>query len=352
MKEFPIFDDIGSFPLPEHIDLDRFKHFYWITYKALGNKNYQDILEHSGINNYFIHPILQSFQLKLKAGVEIVNYPQHMDMYNQFLIPLSDYEKEPGLIDPEKAYIPEMYVIDNYAKKYYEKTGNSLKVKICVTGPIELYIKQQGFTIYSDLALNFAKSVNSFIKNSIVNEKYMETSIISIDEPSFGYIDIFNVNNDEIIQIFDKSIEGINATNQIHLHTLNKATLAMQTKNFDVLTCEYASDPTNKIPKKDLEQYDKFIRVGITRTNIDNIIAEKLDSGISMDEINTLSGKLNLIDSKEKIKKNLLTAMEIYDDRLKYIGPDCGLGGWQLPQIAYELLNRTYKVIEKVKKEI
>lgn len=352
MKEFPIFDDIGSFPLPENIDIDWFKQFYWITYKALVNKNENDILEHSGINNYFINPMLQSFQLKLKAGVEIVNYPQHMDMHNQFLKPISDYEKEPGLIDPEKAHIPEIFLLNNFAKEHYEKTGNSLKIKICVTGPIELYVKQHGFTIYSDLALNFAKSVNSFIKNSIVNEKYMETLIVSIDEPSFGYIDVFNVNNDEIIQIFDKSIEGISATNQIHLHTLNRAALAMQTKNFDVLTCEYASDPTNKIPKKDLEQYDKFIRVGITRTNIDNIIAEKLDSGISMDEINTLSGKLNLIDSKEKIRKNLLTAMEIYDDRLKYIGPDCGLGGWQLPQIAYELLNRTHEVIEEVKKEI
>ncbi|MFX1393721.1 MAG: hypothetical protein ACFFAH_09110, partial [Promethearchaeota archaeon] len=158
--------------------------------------------------------------------------------------------------------------------------------------------------------------------------------------------------NDELIQVFDKSLDGINATNQIHLHTLNRATIAMQTKNIDVLTCEYASDSTNKIPKKQLEQYDKFIRVGITRTNIDNIIAEKLDSGLILDEINTLSGKLNLIDSEEKIRKNLLTAMEMYGNRLKFIGPDCGLGGWQIPQIAFELLHRTYAVIQEIKEEI
>jgi len=352
MKEFPQFDDIGSFPLPENIDKDWFKQFYWVAYNALVNKNVSDLLKHSGINNYFINPMLQSFQLKLRAQVQIINYPQHIDMYNQFLKPIIDYEKEPGLIDSEKAHIPEMFVIDNFAKKHYDETGDSLKVKLCVTGPIELYVKQHGFTVYSDLALNFAKSVNSFIKNSIINKKYIQTSVVSIDEPSFGYIDLFNIKNDEIIQIFDKSLDGINATNQIHIHTLNRALLAMQTKNIDVLTCEYASDPSNKIPKKELDQYDKFIRVGIIRTNIDNIIAEKLDLGSSIDDFKTLSGKLSLIDSKERIRKNLLTAIELYGDRLKYVGPDCGLGGWELPQIAFELLRRTNGVIEQVKKEI
>ena len=59
---------------------------------------------------------------------------------------------------------------------------------------------------------------------------------------------------------------------------------------------------------------------------------------------------LDLIDSKETIKKNLLTAREMYGDRLKFVGPDCGLGGWIHPQIAYELLHRTQKVISEVRK--
>jgi len=351
MKEFPQFDDVGSFPLPKNIDLDWFKKFYWVAYKAFVNSNQQDILEHTGINNYFIKPFLKSFELKLKAGVEVINYPQHIDMYNQFLKPLSDYEIEPGLINPKNAFIPEMFVLENFAKERYEQTGTSLNVKICVTGPIELYIKQHNFTVYLDIALNFAKSVNSFIKSAMINNKYVKTTVVAIDEPSFGYVDMFNINDDDIINIFDKSLEGIDAANQIHLHTLNKATLPMQTKKIDVLTCEYASDHTNKIPKKELDHYDKFIRVGITRTNIDNIIAEKLDLGMSMDDLETLSGKLTLIDSEDRIRKNLLKAIEMYGDRLKYVGPDCGLGGWPLPQIAFELLNRTHKVIEQVKKE-
>lgn len=347
MNEFPQFDDVGSFPLPDYIDFDKFTQFYWAAYKGIVNN--ADIFENRGIYNFFIHPFLQSFQLKLNAGVEIINYPQHMDMYTQFLKPIENYEIEPSLIDPNKAIIPELFILESFAKDYFERTGNALKIKVCVTGPIELYIKKHGFTIYPDLAFNFAKSLNIILKKSIKNTKYLQNSIISIDEPSFGYIDMFNIEEDALIRAFDKTVEGIAGLIQIHLHTLKKYSIPIQAENIDVLTCEYASDHSNIIPKNDLEKYDKFIRVGITRTNINNIMAEKLDTGTSLDEFNTFEGIMSLIDSKEYIKKNLLFALEHYEHRLKFIGPDCGLKGWNPPQVAYELLRRTYDVIKDVK---
>ena len=319
LQQFPLYDDVGSFPLPPYIDLESFKRFYWTAYNGIINKT--DIFEHRGIHNYFTHPILQSFQLKLNAGVEIVNYPQHMDMYAQFLNPISDHETEPNLINAKKAIIPEMFAIEKFAKERYERLEKPLKVKICVTGPIELYIRKIDFTIYLDMAYNFAKSVNAFIKNSLYDTKYLKTSIVSIDEPSFGYVDVVNVNDDDLINIFDKC-----------------------------LTCEYASDNSNVIPKKDLVQHDKFIRVGITRTNINSLMAEALDAGVSQDEVKSFEGTMNLIDPKERIEKNLMDALKRYDDRLQFVGPDCGLAGWDPPQVAYEVLHRTYEVIEKVKK--
>jgi len=270
-------------------------------------------------------------------------------MYTQFLKPIEDYELEPSLIDSKKAIIPELFILERFAKDYYERTGNALKIKVCITGPIELYIKKHGFTIYSDLAFNFAKSLNTILKQSIKNTKYLQNSIISIDEPSFGYVDMFNIEEDALIKAFDKTVEGIDGLIQIHLHTLKKYSIPIQAKNIDVLTCEYASDHSNVIPKNDLDKYDKFIRVGITRTNINSIMAEKLDAGTSLDELKTFEGTMNLIDSKEFIKKNLLFAIEHYEDRLKFIGPDCGLKGWNPPQVAYELLRRTYEVIKEVK---
>jgi len=200
--------------------------------------------------------------------------------------------------------------------------------------------------------LNFARSLNRILKNSIKNTKYLQNSIISIDEPSFGYVDMFNVEDDDLIKAFDETVEGIDSLIQIHLHTLKKFTIPIQTKNIDILTCEYASDHTNIIPKTDLEHYDKFIRVGITRTNINSIMAEKLDAGASLDELKSFEGTMSLIDSEKFIKKNLLFALKHYDDRVKFIGPDCGLKGWYPPQVAYELLRRTYNVIKDVRNAI
>jgi len=348
MNEFPRYDDVGSFPLPEYIDKETFNQFYWSAYKALVNKT--DMFSHRGIYNNVIHSILQSFHLKLNAGVEIINYPQHVDMYTQFLKPIKDHETEPNLIHFEKALIPEMFIIDKFAREFYERIGKSLELKICITGPIELYIKKLNFTIYFDMAMNFARSVNFFLKNSIINTKYMKTSIVSIDEPSFGYIELFNITEDELIKIFDKALDGINASNQIHLHSLNQAQIPLQAKNIDVLTSEYASDKSNKIPRKELERHDKYMRVGIARTNINSLMAEALDSGISSENLKSFEGTMNLIDSRERIKQNLLDAMNHYGDRLKYIGPDCGLSGWSPPQVAYELLHRIYTVIHDFKK--
>lgn len=349
ITEFPIFDDVGSFPLPDYIDKDNFNKFYWSAYQGILNK--ADISQNRGIKNFVIQPIIDSFIQKVNAGVEVINFPQHMDIYTQFLKPLNDHEIEPGLISKDAANIIEVPILAEYAKEQYEQTGRKLQLKICITGPIELYVKERDFTIYLDLALNYAKTIKHFIKNSLIDTKYMKTALVSIDEPSFGYIDIVNVNNEEVAQIFDKCLEGVSIDSQIHLHTLARAKNAMQSEHLDVLTCEYASDPSNVIPKAELEEFDKFIRVGITRTNINSIISEALDAGKTYEELNTFKGTLQLIDSKDRIEKNLREALKRYGDRLKYVGPDCGLSGWSPPEAAYELLHRTFEIIEKVKKE-
>ncbi|GAG91835.1 unnamed protein product, partial [marine sediment metagenome] len=84
-----------------------------------------------------------------------------------FLKPIEDYEIEPSLIDPEKAIIPELFILERFSKDYYERTGNALKIKVCITGPIELYIKKHGFTLYPDIVFNFARSLNRMLKKSI-----------------------------------------------------------------------------------------------------------------------------------------------------------------------------------------
>ena len=80
-------------------------------------------------------------------------------------------------------------------------------------------------------------------------------------------------------------------------------------------------------------------------------LKESYTSNVPMEEINTNEGMKTLIDSKERIQKTLLNALNHYGDRLKYVGPDCGLSGWTPPSIAFELLKRVHDVIEEVKKD-
>jgi len=348
MSYFPRYDDVGGFPLPWNVNKDSFNDSYWTAYHALLKKT--DIFEHRGILSNFVKPIEQGFLFKLRAGVEVVNYPQHMDIYSQFLKPMEEYSEGPDLIEKSKALIPEVKVIENLAKKEFEKTQKPIELKLCITGPIDLYVKKHGYSLYKDMALNFSRSIKRFLQNSIINNKYLRTTVVSIDEPSFGFVDIMGVSDEDLIDIFDKSVEGLDVISQIHLHSLNRADIPLQSDNIDCLTCEYASDKSNKIPKKDLDSYDKSIRVGITRTRIDNIIGEAIENGRTWEDLKTIEGTLSLIDDKETIKKTLVEALDHYGDRLMFTGPDCGVKGWSPPEVAYELLKRTHSAIQEVKK--
>jgi len=56
-------------------------------------------------------------------------------------------------------------------------------VRVCVTGPVELYISAFGATSYTDILYNLAESVARFLKNAR-DEKKM--TVASLDEPSLG----------------------------------------------------------------------------------------------------------------------------------------------------------------------
>jgi 5-methyltetrahydropteroyltriglutamate--homocysteine methyltransferase len=140
-----------------------------------------------------------------------------------------------------------------------------------------------------------------------------------------------------------------NFDSQIHLHSLNAYDIALNIDALDVLTCEYASNQKNTIPKRELEKYDKFIRVGVSRTNIDSMISDQIDKGHNPREFETEKGILSIIDSSERIQKRYKEAISLYGDRLKYVGPDCGLKSWNSQRVAFEVLHRTVEAIKSVR---
>ncbi len=351
LSDFPILDDVGSFPLPSYTSRQRFDQYYWDVFDAL-LKN-KDVRQNEGLYTNVIHPIEHNFQLKRQTGMEVINYPQITDMYSQFIHPMKKYEvkNEPHVIEEKYARLLEVDLLHQWAKEQYEETGDRIRLKVCVTGPLELYFKQIGFSVYSDMALNFSQSVNRFLKNSLVNSKYIITDIVAIDEPSLGYVAITGADHEELIKIYDKSVEGLNCDVQIHLHSLNSFRIPLETKHINVMTCEFASNNQNVIDRKYLDEHDKYIRVGVCRTNFNAIMADALDAGMEYQEFNSMTGLRTLIDSPEQIEKNLRLAHKQYGDRLKYVGPDCGLSAWEPVELATELLTRTSQVVKKVRKE-
>lgn len=333
-------DDIGSFPLPLHVEKRKFEEAYMLARERITEG--KDIKEDEYLLKNFYEVVVESFQKKLDAGLDVANYPQHCDMHKQFMeIIRQAMEKGTYIVDEEKAVIPEVYVIDKEAKRLYEETGRKIALRTCVTGPMELYLKEIGTTPYRDVLLMFAETVKRFSKNSILNSKYAKTEVVSIDEPSFGFHDI-SADKEVIIEVLDKAFDFSGATKQIHIHSSSRIADILEVKNLNVVSIEYASSPHSMeyVSKSMLEKADKQIRVGISRTDIDSIIAELYGKGITKPQVE------QLVETEETIRKRFKKAKEKYGERMTFTGPDCGLGGWPTQEAAHLLLKRTVNAVK------
>lgn len=337
----PKVDDVGSFPFPPYVNRATFAENYFTFYKYCQQ---DDPPDHRGWQVNFAHPIAYTFRMKLETGLDVVNYPQLFDMHDQFMVPIKEYETDPFRIDPAEALVPEVRITEMEARRWHEETGERVKLKACVTGPIELYLRTKfGFTVYEDAISALADSVNAFLQSCMVDTPYMKTEVVAIDEPSLGYVDLFNATDADLVTVLDRATRGLDCDVQVHLHSLAKANIPLETAHIDCLTCEYASNPNNVIPRRQLEAHDKFIRVGICRTDFNSILAEHLDAGESYESVMQDPGRC--IQAGAEIRQNLDRAVAHYGDRLTYVGPDCGLSAWGPPELAQQLLARTVKVV-------
>lgn len=336
-------DDVGSFPQPSNISKNLFNKAYVLARKAILDR--KAIRKDEFLLNNFYQVIVDSFRKKLDAGLDVINYPQHYDMHKQFTdIIHRAMERGTYIVNEKEAIIPEIYVINEEAKKLYEETGRKISLRVCITGPLELYLKEIGTTSYEDVLLMFAETVRRFGKNSILNSKYVKTEIVALDEPSLGFKDI-PVERDVLLKVLDKSFNLKNVSKHIHLHSPLKVQDLLDVKNLNVLSFEYAASPKNikSVSKTMLEKADKQIRVGISRTDIDAIIAELYEKGI------TKPTAEQLVENEKTIRKRFIVAKKKYEELLTFAGPDCGLGGWPTQKAAQLLLKRTVNAVKSAK---
>ncbi|MFZ2071882.1 MAG: methionine synthase [Halobacteriota archaeon] len=329
----PLFDDIGSYPLPEGITKD------WLK------EAFRDLQSH---REALYELLTEAMWQKLNAGVEVPTYPQFQNMITQFNDPILDSARTeaPLLIKEEEAKIVELDALEQMAVEYREKRGEQLKLRICVTGPIELYYHQFPPPVYIDILSNIAKSVGRFIKHAIANAKTYELKCVSLDEPSMGLDP--RVEEEGVITALELASEyaaqkGIDT--QIHLHSPIFYDSVCQVEGIGVIGVESAANPSllALIDKDQLDKYDKYLRIGIARTDIFSMAAEYDEKHLTnaFKDKGVLETIINAYNSPEQIKMRLKNAYTAFNDRIRYVGPDCGLSSFPGQELAYMVLRNT-----------
>jgi 5-methyltetrahydropteroyltriglutamate--homocysteine methyltransferase len=341
-----VVDDVGSFPLPPHSNRELFNKAYVLAREAMING--KSVRKDEFLLNNFYRVIIDSFRKKRDAGLDVINYPQHYDIHKQFEDVIHEaMDKGTYTVDEKHAIIPEIHVIGDEAKRLYEEAGKKVSLRVCITGPMELYLKEIGTTPFRDILMMFGETARRFAKNSMLNSKYVKTEVVSVDEPSFGFQDI-SVDRDTTLGVLERALDFKGAIRQIHLHSSSRIAEMLEVKNIDVLSLEYAASPRNieAVSRKMLERADKQIRVGISRTDIDSITAELYEKGV------TGPASEQLVESEETMRKRFVAVKERYGDRMAFAGPDCGLGGWPTQDAARLLLRRTVDAVKSAKTEL
>lgn len=333
-------DDIGSFPLPAGIKRDDYARAYVQAREMIING--QDPYSDAFVEKTFCQTVVDSYRKKIDAGLDVANYPQHFDGMRQVGDSI-DAAMEQGsfIVDNKNAVLPEIYVLNHEAKRLSEEYGKKILLRVSIFGPIEMYLNKIGATAYPEELNGFAETINRFAKNCILNSKYIETKVISIDEPSLGHSP-FTGTPELIQEALEKAYSFQGPTRQIHLHFASGIHDLLPVKGLDVLSFEYAASPKNinSVSKSMLEEADKQIRVGIARTDIDSIWAELYEKGITQPTAE------QIVEPLDVIQKRFRFAKEKYGERMTFTGPDCGMGSWPTQDAASLLLKR---VVEAAK---
>ena len=307
-KEGIFFDDIGSYPLPKGMRRD-----------GLSGEQYLDL----------VRDVLAQ---KISAGVEVPTYPQFRDMIRMFMDPIENpaLVESPYLIKKENAEILELQAV-----------APGEPVRVCVTGPLELYISVFGATNYSDILYNLAESVARFLEKA---KEQGKMAVASLDEPSLGISSNVVFGEDEILKALEIASEPCRDMDcEVHLHSPLYAEPCARVPGISIVGIESAAHPDflKLVDKKVLEETDTYLRAGIARTDILAMSARRNEQlGINLwDDPTRLEREILDMESPQVMEKRLEAAYSLFGERLRAVGPDCGLGSWPSQSMAHKLLS-------------
>jgi len=321
-------------------------------------------------SSYFCSKVVTSFLDKAQTGINIPYYPQFRDMNHMFLELIDGIEKlKKGYVESKdmslKATgksIPEVNVIKENSRQISEVLGHSFELGVCITGP---YTLSSQFAVRdTSLFLRLGRLISQLVKNTVFNNKHGRVSLISVDEPIFGFLNDPLIDPDcEGRENLKKAWEFVthaskanssSAQTCIHLHsTADK--LFWEVESLDVVEAGmknflYQSKETKKL----LEAYDKFLKATACTTNFDELIREKaitshqqnadINQEIKENWKKILNGQLNatiFLEDTALIRKRILDIANRYSpERVPYASPECGLKGYPTYECALECLRR------------
>ncbi|MHA1960311.1 MAG: hypothetical protein ACW99U_08780 [Candidatus Thorarchaeota archaeon] len=353
--------EVGSFPLDA--DMERYlRGAYDIEMSPDGVETDE--------SQYFVSKHNETFVIKAEAlGPEnaVTCYAQCRGMIDQFLLPVirttsssaqaqADSTVSFGGIPKEDAQsvaiaaamgqdietgpalrVAEIIALQKGEKELCDRLGvEKISYKACITGPLELSLNLQRLaefprTYDEKLVEYFTKVVRAFVKSSLVKTDHLVPTVITIDEPAFGlegFGDFFtdttsDTRSEHLISCWNNIYSEIpsDCYRGIHLHSspFEQAFHA----NWNLLEAHVGV----YVSKSWLEDYDKFVRAAIVRTD-----GPSIDKGEDVKAAwqRIMSGEFqSYLQPAQEMEKYLRENVKHYGlERVPYAGPECGLGPW------------------------
>ena len=251
-------------------------------------------------------------------------------------------QQSPYLIKKEHARIMEL-----------EAVSAGQDVRVCVTGPVELYISVFGAAHYPDILKILAKSVARFLTTALDEGKM---SVASLDEPSLGLSSNIVFSEDEILEALQiASAPCLGRDCEVHLHSPLYAEACARVPGINIVGIESAAHPDylQLIDKKVLEETDCYLRAGIARTDILSMSARLNELlGINLwEDMPRLEREILDLESPQVMRKRLDRAYAQFGDRLRATGPDCGLGSWPSQDLAGRMLANCAEAVRSFRRD-
>jgi 5-methyltetrahydropteroyltriglutamate--homocysteine methyltransferase len=326
---------------------------------------------------YFENSVKESFLDKVRAGIDVSNYPQFRDMNKMFLNAITGIEKtgqgyvmsDRPIIRRDDLLIPEVSVLKEKSREISEEAGEPICIKLCVTGPYTLssLFARRRSQLFSHLGI----VVSQIIESNVFSNRYGGVVLVSVDEPVFGFLDDPMLDRgsegrEELLRAWEQicyTAKSKSVQTCIHLHNTSNQ-LYWQVKSLDVVE-SHVNDPlyTAQRTRTLLEREDKFLKASIAITRLDTLIRDAIQKNGLTDEnvINTQVGEtwtairkeqqnpMAFLESVEIMTKRLKKIVDRFDEnRVLYAGPECGFQSFPTYATALECLRRTALAVKNV----